>query len=93
MLAISAVLLVRGVGIGFSFMPAMTTAFASLRPDQLSDATPQLNVAPAHRRRDRDGRAGGRAAARERAAPTPDQLAQRLRHRLLVVARDLRCSR
>ncbi len=42
--AISAVLLVRGIGIGFSFMPAMTTAFASLRPDQLSDATPQLNV-------------------------------------------------
>jgi EmrB/QacA subfamily drug resistance transporter len=41
---ISAILLVRGVGIGFSFMPAMTTAFASLRPDQLSDATPQLNV-------------------------------------------------
>jgi EmrB/QacA subfamily drug resistance transporter len=41
---ISVVLLVRGVGIGFSFMPAMTTAFASLRPDQLSDATPQLNV-------------------------------------------------
>jgi EmrB/QacA subfamily drug resistance transporter len=41
---ISAVLLVRGVGIGFSFMPAMTTAFASLRPEQLSDATPQLNV-------------------------------------------------
>jgi EmrB/QacA subfamily drug resistance transporter len=43
-LAISAVLLLRGLGIGFSFMPAMTTAFASLRPDQLSDATPQLNV-------------------------------------------------
>jgi len=42
--AISVVLLLRGVGIGFSFMPAMTTAFASLRPDQLSDATPQLNV-------------------------------------------------
>ena len=37
-------LLVRGIGIGFSFMPAMTAAFASLRPDQLSDATPQLNV-------------------------------------------------
>ena len=37
-------LLVRGVGIGFSFMPAMTTAFATLRPDQLSDATPQMNV-------------------------------------------------
>ncbi len=43
-LGISAVLLVRGVGIGFSFMPAMTTAFATLRPDQLSDATPQMNV-------------------------------------------------
>jgi EmrB/QacA subfamily drug resistance transporter len=43
-LAISVVLLVRGVGIGFSFMPAMTAAFASLRPDQLSDATPQMNV-------------------------------------------------
>ena len=37
-------LLVRGVGIGFSFMPAMTAAFASMRPDQLSDATPQMNV-------------------------------------------------
>jgi EmrB/QacA subfamily drug resistance transporter len=43
-LAISVVLLLRGIGIGFSFMPAMTAAFASLRPDQLSDATPQLNV-------------------------------------------------
>ncbi len=43
-LGISAVLLFRGLGIGFSFMPAMTAAFASLRPDQLSDATPQLNV-------------------------------------------------
>ena len=41
---ISVVLLLRGVGIGFSFMPAMTAAFASLRPEQLSDATPQLNV-------------------------------------------------
>ncbi|MEA2225333.1 MAG: hypothetical protein QOE67_615, partial [Solirubrobacteraceae bacterium] len=41
---ISAVLLIRGVGIGFSFMPAMTAAFSALRPDQLSDATPQLNV-------------------------------------------------
>jgi EmrB/QacA subfamily drug resistance transporter len=43
-LAISLVLLLRGVGIGFAFVPAMTAAFASLRPDQLSDATPQLNV-------------------------------------------------
>jgi EmrB/QacA subfamily drug resistance transporter len=43
-LYISAVLLLRGVGIGFAFVPAMTAAFAALRPDQLSDATPQLNV-------------------------------------------------
>jgi hypothetical protein len=32
------------VGIGLSFMPAMTAAFSALRPEQLSDATPQLNV-------------------------------------------------
>jgi len=43
-LYISLVLVLRGVGIGFSFMPAVTAAFASLRHDQLSDATPQLNV-------------------------------------------------
>ena len=43
-LGISVILALRGIGIGFSFMPAMTAAFASLRPDQLSDATPQLNV-------------------------------------------------
>jgi EmrB/QacA subfamily drug resistance transporter len=43
-LYISIILVLRGVGIGFSFMPAMTAAFAALRPDQLSDATPQLNV-------------------------------------------------
>ncbi len=41
---ISAVLVVRGVSIGMSFMPAMTAAFAAMRPDQLSDATPQLNT-------------------------------------------------
>ncbi len=37
-------MLVRGFGIGFAFMPAMSAAFASLRRDELSDATPQLNV-------------------------------------------------
>jgi EmrB/QacA subfamily drug resistance transporter len=41
---ISVLLVVRGVSIGMSFMPAMTAAFAAMRPDQLSDATPQLNV-------------------------------------------------
>jgi MFS family permease len=43
-LLISLVLVVRGIGIGFSFMPAMSAAFASLRPEQLPDATPQMNV-------------------------------------------------
>jgi EmrB/QacA subfamily drug resistance transporter len=43
-LTLSLVLVLRGVGIGFSFMPAMTAAFSALRPEQLSDATPQLNV-------------------------------------------------
>jgi EmrB/QacA subfamily drug resistance transporter len=42
--AISLVLVVRGVSIGMCFMPAMTAAFTSLRPEQLSDATPQINV-------------------------------------------------
>jgi EmrB/QacA subfamily drug resistance transporter len=41
---LSLVLVVRGVSIGLSFMPAMTAAFAAMRPDQLSDATPQINV-------------------------------------------------
>jgi len=43
-LAISVVLAVRGIGIGLSFMPAMTAAFSALRPEELSDATPQLNM-------------------------------------------------
>jgi EmrB/QacA subfamily drug resistance transporter len=41
---ISLLLVVRGVSIGMSFMPAMTAAFASMRPEQISDATPQINV-------------------------------------------------
>jgi MFS family permease len=43
-LLISLTLVVRGLGISMSFMPAMTAAFAALRPEELSDATPQLNV-------------------------------------------------
>ena len=37
-------MLVRGMGIGFSFMPAMTAAFAALEKSELPDASPQLNV-------------------------------------------------
>jgi EmrB/QacA subfamily drug resistance transporter len=34
----------RGIGIGFAFMPAIAAAFAALKPNELSDATPQMNV-------------------------------------------------
>ena len=66
---ISLALALRGVGIGLSFIPVTTVAFAALRTDQLSDATPQMNVLPARRRRDRHRRARGRPAARERGRP------------------------
>jgi len=41
---LSLAMFVRGTGIGFGFMPAMTAAFASLDRSELPDATPQLNV-------------------------------------------------
>jgi len=41
---LSVAMLVRGMGIGFAFMPAMAAAFASLERSELSDATPQMNV-------------------------------------------------
>ena len=41
---LSVAMLLRGVGIGLAFMPAMTAAFASLERSELSHATPQLNV-------------------------------------------------
>ncbi len=34
----------RGAGMGASFMPAMTAAFAALKRSEVSHATPQLNV-------------------------------------------------
>jgi MFS family permease len=37
-------MVVRGFGIGMAMMPAMTAAYATLRPEQVADATPQLNV-------------------------------------------------
>ena len=37
-------MVVRGAGMGASFMPAMTAAFAALDRSQISHATPQLNV-------------------------------------------------
>jgi EmrB/QacA subfamily drug resistance transporter len=41
---LSVAMLIRGMGIGFAFMPAMAAAFASLKHSELSDATPQMNV-------------------------------------------------
>jgi MFS family permease len=42
--ALSLAMVLRGVGIGFGFMPAMAAAFAALERSELSHATPQLNV-------------------------------------------------
>ena len=41
---LSVAMFIRGMGIGFAFMPAMAAAFASLKRSELSDATPQMNV-------------------------------------------------
>jgi MFS family permease len=41
---ICVVMFLRGMGMGASFMPAMTAAFAALDRGQVSHATPQLNV-------------------------------------------------
>jgi hypothetical protein len=38
------VLVVRGLSIGLCFMPAMSAAFSAMRPDQISDATPQITA-------------------------------------------------
>jgi EmrB/QacA subfamily drug resistance transporter len=41
---LSVAMLLRGVGIGLAFIPAMAAAFASLERREVADATPQLNV-------------------------------------------------
>ena len=41
---LSLAMAVRGMGVGFAFMPAMSAAFAALSRSELPDATPQLNV-------------------------------------------------
>ncbi len=43
-LLLSSAMFIRGMGIGFAFMPAMAAAFAALDKSELADATPQLNV-------------------------------------------------
>jgi EmrB/QacA subfamily drug resistance transporter len=41
---LSVTMFIRGMGIGFGFMPTMAAAFASLKRSELANATPQLNV-------------------------------------------------
>jgi EmrB/QacA subfamily drug resistance transporter len=41
---IGAAMLIRGVGVGLSIMPAMTAAFSVLSREQVNDASPQLTV-------------------------------------------------
>lgn len=41
---IGAAMVVRGIGIGLSIMPAMTAAFSVLKREQINDASPQLTV-------------------------------------------------
>jgi MFS family permease len=41
---LAVVMALRGMGMGFSFMPAMTAAFSALERHEVSHATPQLNV-------------------------------------------------
>jgi MFS family permease len=43
-MGLSVAMFVRGIGIGFGFMPTMAAAFASLDRSELASATPQLNV-------------------------------------------------
>jgi EmrB/QacA subfamily drug resistance transporter len=42
--ATSIAMLVQGFGFGLVFTPAMTAAFRALRPSQINDASPQLNI-------------------------------------------------
>jgi len=41
---LAAAMIVRGVGVGLSMMPAMTAAFSVLTKEQVNDASPQLTV-------------------------------------------------
>lgn len=41
---IASAMVIRGIGIGFAMMPAMSVVFGSVRHDQIHDASPQLNV-------------------------------------------------
>ncbi len=41
---VCALMTFQGFGLGLTFTPVMTAAFRALRPDQINDASPQLNI-------------------------------------------------
>ena len=72
-----------------AFMPAMTAAFAAMRPEQLSDATPQINVAACASAAPSASAMLAVVLQRGSAdAHTTAQLARRVRAHLLVGVRD-----
>ena len=64
-------LFVRGIGLGFTMMPAMAAAYSTLERWQVPRATPMLNVVQRVGGSLGHGGAGGRAAARARARGKP----------------------
>ncbi|GII79617.1 hypothetical protein Sru01_45990 [Sphaerisporangium rufum] len=44
LVAVEVVITLLGLGLGLSLMPAVAAAYATISPDQLADATPQLNA-------------------------------------------------
>jgi EmrB/QacA subfamily drug resistance transporter len=44
LVAVEVVITLLGLGLGVSFMPAVAAAYSAISPDQLADATPQLNA-------------------------------------------------
>ncbi len=86
--AISLVLVVRGLSIGLCFMPAMSAAFSAMRPDQISDATPQINALQRTGGAIGTADSRGRPAARGSARAHSGGACRSVRYRLLVGARD-----
>ena len=89
---LSVAMFIRGIGIGFGFMPTMAAAFASLKRSELANATPQLNVLQ---------RVGGSigtavlAVVLQRAligVHTVSGAAARIRHRVLGLGRPVRAG-
>ena len=59
---LGAALVVRGLGLGFTMMPAMAAAYATIESDQVPRATPMLNVLQRQIVAELSGAGGGAAA-------------------------------